>query len=1028
MRVDILGPLRVVRDGAPVEVTGARLRALLIRLALAPGRPVGLDLLADAVWGGAPPPEATNALQALVSRLRRALGGGAVAAVPGGYRLAVEAADVDAFRFESAVEEGRKALQDNDFAGASRLLADASGLWRGPALADVAASGWASGHVARYEELRLSAWEDRVEADLRIRAPVELIAELRAAVASHPLRERPNALLMRALHADGRQAEALAAYADCRRRLADELGVDPSVELREAYLTILRTAPEQRRRTGNLRAALTTFHGREEELRRIAELVRAQRLSTLVGPGGAGKTRLASTVGAALAERMPGGVWLAELAPVTDPDDVGPAVLRALGTRESAPGSRPEPLPDLTERLATALSAGPTLLILDNCEHVLDAVARLAEDLLGRCPELRVLTTTREPLGVFGETLCPVGPLPLPTAVRLFADRAAAVRPGFVVSDADAPAVAEICRRLDGLPLAVELAAARLRSLTVEQVAHRLGDRFRLLTGGSRTALPRHRTLRAVVDWSWDLLDDAERHLMERLSVFAGVITASAARGVSTSDAPDLLLALTDKSLLQVVSTEDTEPRYRMLETIREYALERLTGDDARVAHARYFLAAAEEARDHLLGAEQVEWIARLTDDQDNFLAALAFACDTGDADTAVRLAAALCQFWTIVGGGEEAAGWLARARDVPGDAPPDARLLVHAMHLINSAMSNDFRLMLAEIEDMLPRIRELDIVERHPFLVLVEPAMVLFSGDLDAGLAAVDRALHHPHPWARAMAVSMRGHMHENAGHHAEMVADLTEAIRLFRTVGERWGLSTAMVTLADAHLKAGRSAEAAALVEESIALTRELDPRADVPYQEVWLASLWAATGETERAKAWLTEFARTRKAPADARNASFALLALGDIARCAGDLDTAAVHYARAWSYQESGRQAASQFRALIRTSMALLALERGDLDAATEEVRTALDLSRASNDMPVVAKAAVASAALAWARGDRARAALILGASEGIRGTRDLSDATAVRLSTACAADRTLAAAVARGSALPRPEALSIIDPA
>jgi predicted ATPase/DNA-binding SARP family transcriptional activator len=1012
-------------------ILGPLLRALLIRLAVAADRPVGADLLAEAVWGDAPPPEATNALQALVSRLRRGLGAGAVVAVPGGYRLAVGPGDVDAFRFERAVEEGRKALRDNDFVGASRLFHDALALWRGPALADVAGSDWACGHIARWEELRLCAWEDRVEADLRITDPGGLVAELRAVVASHPLRERPSALLMRALHADGRQAEALAAYEACRRRLADELGVDPSAELREAHLRVLRgnggTAAAAR--SGNLRAALTTFVGRKEELERITALVRGQRLSTLVGPGGAGKTRLAATVGAALADRMPGGVWLVELAPVTDPDDVGPAVLRTLGNREGTPPPRTAQLPDLTERLAAALSAGPTLLILDNCEHVLDAVARLAEDLLGRCPELRVLTTTREPLGVFGETLCPVGPLPLATAVQLFGDRAAAVRPGFVVTDADEPAVVEICRRLDGLPLAIELAAARLRSLTVEQVAHRLGDRFRLLTGGSRTALPRHRTLRAVVDWSWDLLDDAERHLMECLSVFAGTVTPSAARGVSAhDDAADLLLALVDKSLMQVVSTQDTEPRYRMLETVREYALERLpAANEVRAAHARYFLGAAEEARDHLLHAEQVEWIARLSDDQDNFLAALGFACDSGDADTAVRLASALCQYWTIVGGGEEAAGWLARARDVPGDAPQEARLLVRAMHLINSAMSSDFRLLFAEIEELLGQMRAIDVVERHPFLVLVEPAMVMFSGDLPAGLAAVERALTHPHPWARAMAVSMRGHMHENAGQHDLMVADLTEAIALFRTVGERWGLSTAMATLADAYVKHGRFAEAAALIEESISISRELNPRADVPYQQVWLATLWVHTGEVERARAFLTEFARTRTAPVDARNASFALLALGDIARQEGDLDTAAERYAAAWAAQDRRRAMSSQFRSMIRTSMALLALERGDLDAATDETRSALELSRGSNDMPVVAKAAVASAALWWARGDRERAAVVLGASESLRGTHDLSDAVAVRLARQTAADATLAAAVARGRALPRREALCVIDP-
>ncbi|MEV8635299.1 BTAD domain-containing putative transcriptional regulator [Streptosporangium sp. NPDC051023] len=1002
MRVDILGPLAVTDDGGTVEIGGARLRVLLVRLALSAGRTVTVEELSDALWPEEKPTDRVNAVQSLVSRLRRTLPDASVlGSVPGGYRLGVPRDSVDAHRFERLTREGRRALASGDPATAARRLREALGLWRGPALADAATTAFATAYVTGLEETRLTAEEDRAEAELATGHHPEgvagLVAELSALAAGHPLRERLHGLLVRALAAAGRQAEALAAYEDFRRGLAEELGVDPGPELREIHLAVLRAdrAPRpERGRRGNLRAPLTSFIGREKEIRRIGEQLAEGRLVTLVGPGGAGKTRLATTVAAGLPE----GAWLVELAQVTDPADVPQAVLGALGQ----PGfleMMPAVPHDTTSRLVEALASDDGVLVLDNCEHLIDAVARLADELLGRCPRLRVLATSREPLGILGEALCPVPPLELPEpgsapeqspAVRLFLDRAAAVRPGLAPGEE----VVEICRRLDGLPLAIELATARLRSLTVEQVAARLDDRFRLLTGGSRTALPRHRTLRAVVEWSWDLLDDAERRLAERLAVFPGGVTLEAAERLGGT--LDVVSALVDKSLLQPVEGQ----RYRMLETIREFGLERLAENgriaEVRAAHAAYFLELAETAEPRLRTPEQVVWMSRLEADGDNLLAALHFAADTGDAETAVRLAAALSQWWAIKNRHVEAAGWQRLALDVPGESPKQARAIVTGLYLVNMAVSGD-REMLASIAD---RVRELldeiGPAVDHPLLALLEPGLALFTDDTKPGLDAAERLLSHPIPWTRAMLRMLRGFLRENGGDISGMRHDMAVAAEGFRETGDRWALAHALTSLSDGHVAFGESDEAVGTLQEAIRLVQELNPGDPAGRQRILLATVLMHRGDLEAARAELLEMAELEARGWVARDVSFAGLGLGDLARYKGDLDEAARRYTTAAVTIMNAPVVSPQFRALILSSQAQLAMDLGDLETARTRIAEAAGYAAEANDMPVLARVGVATATLQACRGDHRLAARTLGAAEQVRGAPDHTHPDVARL--------------------------------
>ncbi|MGI5269772.1 BTAD domain-containing putative transcriptional regulator [Nonomuraea sp. CA-218870] len=938
MRFEILGPTAVRgADGTAIPIGGPRVRALLALLALEPGRVIDADRLATGLYGEEPPEGVANALQSQVSRLRRALGRDRVEFHPAGYRLVADPMDVDAIRFERLAAEGRRALGSGDARRAAALLREGLALWRGRPLADAPHAGAAA---ARLSELRLTAVEDRTQADLELGRHRELVAELRQLVADHPLRERPRAQLMRALYGSGRQAEALAAYAEGRRVLRDELGLEPGPELTAAHLAVLRAdpalgpaappIPDDASRTTDgpisgavggpvggpvggapegseggvgaagrggregvklgTRAQLTSFVGRGEELRQVSAELAASRLVTLVGPGGAGKTRLALEV----AERAEGDVCLVQLAPLTAESEVTPAVLTALGIRDR---HRPEP-PRLepAERLVAALAGRDLLLILDNSEHVVEAVARLADTLLGSCPGLRVLATSREGLGITGESLVPVAPLRLPppdapdplgyAAVRLFADRAAAVRPGFAVTPDNAEQVIRICHAMDGLPLAIELAAARLRTLPVAEVAARLDDRFRLLARGSRTALPRHQTLRAVVAWSWDLLDGDEQRMAGRLTVFAGGATAEAAERVCGLP-EELLFSLAEKSLVEAV-----DGRFRMLGTIRAFCAERLEeageAEAIREAHAAYYLNLAVEADGHLRRAEQLEWLARLDAESDDLNAAVRWTTESGRLETALRLVGFCACYWWMRGHRTVSSALGRELLDRVGETTPAGLEEEYAMCVLVAAWNGVNGDWLNERLEALRPSRTTDYIPaRLEFLTLLlsmftgPPPDVSTVAELRELTAAVSMS-----PWSTALTGCGYGFLLQFGGQEGRARAEFERSLAAFRAMGERWGTMLALSALADLAAEQGDHATALAMADAALEVARELGAPADVAEGLCRRADALARTGELERARATYETAADLSRRVGSTDMLARAHCGLGEVALAVGD----------------------------------------------------------------------------------------------------------------------------------------------
>ncbi|MEW9555084.1 BTAD domain-containing putative transcriptional regulator [Nonomuraea sp. NPDC050783] len=977
----VLGPLMVRDDeGRPVKVLEVKVRALLADLLVHEGHPVAADRLIDDLWGTKPPGNPANALQAKVSQLRRALGRDRVAYQASGYLLRLGPSDeVDADRFRTLAAEARSA----DPTTRAALLAEALELWRGPAYADFADEEFVRAAAHRLTEQRLAVVEEQAETRLAAGDHVLLAGELAELVARHPLRERLRAVQLRALYLAGRQSEALASYEELRHRLADELGVDPGPELAALHQAILRQdaslgpppgAPDRPRT--NLPAQLTALIGRRQPLEEIDKLLDDARLVTLVGPGGVGKTRVAVEAATRAQDlRFSDGVWLIELADQRgDVTDLAQAVATTLGLSSDLPTPGMPRRP--TDRLATALRGRRTLLVLDNCEHLIEPVAELTGLLLRAAPGARILATSREPLGLTGEIVHLVEPLQPADAIQLFTERAGASAPGFTLDDETRDAVAEICRRLDGIPLALELAATRVRGLGTRELAARLKDRFRVLAAGQRGVPARQRTLRAMIDWSWDLLSEPEQVVLRRLSVPAGGCTLDAAEtvcagdGVPREDVLDLVTRLVDRSLV-VMADGPAGPRYRLLESVAAYATERLHEAEeltsVRTRHLHYYLDLAERAEPHLRGPQQQAWLDRLDAEAANFRSALQ---DAPLPDAAARLATALCWWWLLRGRLNEGRRALSAVLALAPESP-ELRLLEGAFALLTGDRS---------------RASRTDHPVRRGRALWLHAYALFHAGLPDASqkLNAQAFDLLSTDDWGTAAVLALRAMNALARGDLGTVARDGLRSAALFRRLGDRWGeLQTVSPLSTLAEIK-GDYSEAARLQTEGLRIAQELGLAAEVAARHSGLGRLALLSHAWDRAHDLHEQARRLAAEQGYVYGEVHAVMGLALGARRSGDLDTAETYLTRLRDDLVSSPAGEH----LLLVELGFTAELRGDAARAADHQLRGLDVARSIGEPRAMAlsfEGLAGAAALSSSRdADRAETAtLLLGAADAAR---------------------------------------------
>ncbi|MEU8268859.1 BTAD domain-containing putative transcriptional regulator [Sphaerisporangium sp. NPDC049002] len=862
LHFSVLGPLTATRDGEVLDLGGNRVKAVIATLLIAQGKMVTAERIVEAVWGEQAPNSVMASLYSYITKLRKSLEPDRPSRSPTGildrqgpgYVLRVRPDSVDAERFAALAERGARLLVD-DPATAADSLATALGLWRGPAYVDLGDSDVATAEVARLDNARLAARQDHAAALLAVGTAVLAVGELEPLVREHPLAERSWELLALALYRTGRQGDALAALRTARERLIDDLGVDPGPSLRAMEAAVLQQDPgldwqrpretvalaepaEQREAPGpRLPAPLTRLIGGEGAVSTVKGLLATQRLVTITGAAGTGKSRMALEVAHQHADQAEGeGPWLALLADVADEALLPGAIGAAMGTA----------ITKSADELAASIGDREMLLVLDNCEHLIDAVAGLAESLLSRCPGLLLLATSREPLSITGEATWDLPPLdPGGAGVELFVERCQAVRPGWRPRHAERQLISQICQELDGLPLAIELAAAQTRILSLQQIEEGLNDRFSLLAGGSRTAPARHRSLEAAIESSVSLLTPPERRLLGCLSVFEGGFDLEGAERLD--DRPPVLprlSGLVSKSLVTVDGAGGPR-RYRMLETIRRYAMRALTGDERSGwanRHVAWAVELAETADRRLRTFDGERWMRRLRHEQANMRTALGHALTAGDGDSALRISTALAWHWYRAGNVHEGIGWLTKALDSAGpDHPSRGQALIGRAQLRYLAgdpiTGND------DVEVALRQAEAAGDIEVMARALPYRGYFLQLSGNPSQAQLALSEGWKHVRaaglPWVEAELMMVRGQITRVAGDPALAAGQLLQAADIAEACGHDWAYCSSGWVGAKVAMDLG---EADRAVQEAARLVVYLDRTEDMT---LWLACAHVLAG---------------------------------------------------------------------------------------------------------------------------------------------------------------------------------------
>ena len=1002
LRIALAGRVAVEVDGAGVDASGlGRLgRVALAYLVAERHRPVSRDELAEVLWGEDLPRSWETSLRGVAMRVRGVLGAAGLAPtealtsahgcwqlqLPENTVVDVETVPADLARAEGAMAGGRPAE--------ARALAEGAATVAGRGFLPETSGPWVERRQGELRQLHLRALETASGAAAAAGDWAAALHWAAEAVAAAPIRESAHLRLMQAHAGAGNRGEALRAYERCRRVLAEELGVSPSPSTEAAYVALLGEEPPAPPAAApgtpapGLPTPLTRLVGREDELAAVEKALAGARLLTLTGTGGVGKTRLSLAAAADLAGEYADGAAFVELAPLADPDLLPQLVLAALGLREET-GQSPE------ATLVAHLRGRHALVVLDNCEHLVAAAAALAERVLRACPRVSVLATSREPLGVPGEATWRVPSLSPAGAIALFTERARAVRPDLTLSESAAPALAHLCQRLDNIPFAIELAAARTAALSVEEIAERLDDRFRLLSGGARTAVPRQQTLRAMVDWTYDALSDLERRVFDRLAVFGSSFDLEAAEQVvGEAGVLDVLTGLVNKSLVVVErSGAGGRTRYRLLETMRFYARERLaeSGDatEVRTRHLARAVAIATEAEAALDGPDQAAVLDRLEAEHDDLRVALAWGTSGGDPEPALRLATALGRFWEVRGHLSEGRSWLEAALAAGGGGDvPGLRAVALNWAAVLAQHQGDYDAARGLYEHSLALRRRLEDRLGTSAALVGLGNLAALQGRLDVARAQFEEALaigrDLEEPQVVAASLTNLGWVAHARGDLAGARAMYEEALEVRRRRGDGHGTAMVLANLGDLALQQGGLDVAHALHTEGLELRRRLADRSGVADSLAALGRVALARGDRATAHTLQSQGLAERRRVGDRPGMPASLSALAELSRLDGDPATAAALLEEALAIAAELDDRHCAVAALLH--LARLARDEGDPARADALYRQAMPATGAGAEVPPTGSTATwleGLATVAVDDGDPGRAARLLGAADALR---------------------------------------------